>query len=323
MHAASRVAVFDIGSTSIQLLVAEVGVGTWCEVARAESVTRLAEGLVVSGQLRPPACERTLRAVRTLSVRARAMGAARQFAVGTRPFRAAADAEAFAMRLESALGGPLEILSERREASLGFAGAIRALPHVSGLVLSVDIGGGSTELVLGTGGRIVEEASLPIGAVVLSERHLRHDPPAPLELAAMEAEIGAMAREAGPIARMRDGTGALRVLIGSGGTIVTLGAMCAGQDGSRATRVHGWHLDAPVVRRAYAKLAACAAAERGALPGLDPGRAPVIVAGAAILHVLLAVTGATTLVVSDQGLRHAILDELATGAGAPRPPGVD
>lgn len=308
-----RAAVLDVGSNSVQLLVADVGDGTSRQVAAAERITRLADGLTAGGPLDPAAARRTLDAIAVFAVRARALGAVRIWIVGTRPFRLATDGEAFRVRIESEVRIPVEVLSGDREAELSFAGAVVGVGHMHGPVLTVDIGGGSTEIVSGCDGRPVERASLPIGAVVLTERYLRHDPPADDEIAALQSAVGSAVTAAPPICRAA-AEGAARVpLVGSGGTLATLGAIALGLDCYRAEVVHGSRLDRDLLRAICGDLATRTTAERCAIPGLDPDRAPTIVAGAVIADTVLGAAGAPDLIVSDQGLRHAVLHERAVG----------
>lgn len=300
-----RVAVLDIGSNSVQLLVADVMGHGWRPVAAAERISRLAAGLAPGRPLDPAAATRTLRAVAHLGARARALGARRLWAVGTRPFRMAADAATFAARLEATLGEPVEILSATREADLGFRGAVTALAGVPGAVLTVDIGGGSTEIVAGTDAEPARRVSLPIGAVVLTEQHLRHDPPGATEMATLDAAVRAEIEAAREVLTYEPA----RPLVGSGGTVTTLGAMALRLECYRPEVVHGTRIGGATLDAITGDLASRSVAERGRLPGLDPGRAPVIVAGAVIACALLRAGGATALVVSDRGLRHAVLSE--------------
>lgn len=308
----ARVAVLDVGSNSIQLLVADVAGRAWRQVAAAERITRLAGGLIHAGRFRPVAAQRTLAALRLFAARARALGAEVLSVVGTRPFRMAADAADLAARVEAAIGLPIEILSEAREAELGFAGAVAGLGCTCGPALTVDIGGGSTEIVCGRDARILERVSLPIGAVVLTERHLAHDPPSAGEVEALRAAVDEIVRGAAPLRPWREMRGGL--LIGSGGTVTTLAAMAAEIECYRPEIVHGSRLGQDSLRRLCVELAARPVAARAAMPGLDPDRAPVILAGAVIAAACVAAAASDALVVSDQGLRHGLLVTGAMGA---------
>ena len=311
-----RVAILDVGSNSIQLLVADVAGSAWTQVAAGERITRLADGLIHTGRFHPVAAARTLDALRLFAARARALGAETFSVVGTRPFRMAADAADLAGRIEAAIGVPLEILSGAREAELGFAGAVGGLGCARGPVLTIDIGGGSTEIVCGHDGRIVERVSLPIGAVVLTQRHLEHDPTTAEEVAALRAAVSAALDGAPPLRRWRGMGGG--PFIGSGGTVTTLAAVGARLECYRAEVVHGRRLTRDALEDMCVELAARTVSERCAMPGLDPDRAPVILGGALIAAEAVAAAAAEALVVSDQGLRHGLLTsrlpEMSAGA---------
>jgi exopolyphosphatase/guanosine-5'-triphosphate,3'-diphosphate pyrophosphatase len=315
-----RVAILDVGSNSILLLVADVGRETWSQVAAGERITRLADGLIHTGRFHPAAASRTLTALHLFAIRARALGAETFSVVGTRPFRMAADAAALAARVEAAVGAPLEILSGEREAELGFAGAVTGLGRTRGPVLSIDIGGGSTEIVCGADGAIVERTSLPIGAVVLTQRHLAHDPPAAAEIEALRVAVAEALDDAAPLRRWREMGGGS--FIGSGGTVTTLGAMAARLECYRPERVHGSRLTREALDALCAELVTRTVVERCTLPGLDPDRAPVILGGAVVAAAAVAAAGCESMVVSDQGLRHGVLamrlKDLPAARGGPR-----
>jgi len=310
-----RAAVLDIGSNSVQLLVVEVDGSEWRELAAAECITRLADGLAEGRALDPAACARTFEAIEVLAARARALGIVRLWAVGTRSFRLAIDGPAFAERLESAVGGPVEILSAAREAELGFEGAVIGLGCTAGPVLSVDIGGGSTEIVWGHDARPVDHLSLPLGVVVLTERYLHRDPSPPEDVRALRAVVSNAVAEARPVRRHLEGAGSRGPLVGSGGTLVTLAAMAARLDSYRADVVHGSRLTREVLGAQLADLAARSIAERSQITGLSPARAPTILAGAVVANALMDAAGENAIVVSDHGLRHAVLRERVLALG--------
>jgi exopolyphosphatase/guanosine-5'-triphosphate,3'-diphosphate pyrophosphatase len=319
-----RVAVLDLGSNSVQLLVADVGEGRWREIAVAEGITRLAAGLRPGARLAPEAAARTAASAALMAARARALGAVRMWAVGTRAFRAAADGAAFAAAVAARLGVPVEILSAEREARLGFAGVVAGLAWQRGPALTVDIGGGSTEIVRGDDGWPTAQATLDIGAVVLTERFLRHDPPTGAEVTALRAEAReTVATAADAICGAVGGMGVPGPpgvpIAGSGGTVTTLGAMAAGLDCYRAEVVHGMRLGLGDLERTCTALGRESVAARATRPGLDAARAVTILAGAVIACEVLRLVGAEGLVVSDRGVRHAVLSErtAATEAGAP------
>jgi exopolyphosphatase/guanosine-5'-triphosphate,3'-diphosphate pyrophosphatase len=312
-----RAGVIDIGSNSVLLLAVETGGAGWREIAGGERITRLAAGLANGRRLDAAACRRTLGAVVAFCARARAVGVEHLWAVGTRPFRLAEDGPAFAARIVDATGVAVEILSEAREAELTFAAAVAGLQRTRGAVLSVDIGGGSTEIVFGRDGQPLDRASLPVGALVLTERHLCSDPPAPAEVAALRAAVSAEVAAASPIGR-RAAADDTSAIVGSGGTLTTLAAIRAGLTRYRADVVHGSRLDRDELQALAADLARRSLAERQRLPGLPPGRALTIAAGALIADAIVTAAAAPAIVVSDHGLRHGVLRErLGAQCGGP------
>ena len=210
------------------------------------------------------------------------------------------------------IAAPVDILSASREAELGFRGAVRGLAGTDGLVLGIDVGGGSTELVRGTGGEAVDRVSLPVGAVVLSEAHLRHDPPLTAEIEALRCAVASGLASASPVSGH---DGPPPIVVGSGGTMTTMAAMARSLDHYRPQVVHGSRLSSDVVRAQVAELARRSVAERLSITGLDPARATTILAGALVVEAVLEAIGAPSIIVSDHGLRHAVLCEKAYDSG--------
>jgi exopolyphosphatase/guanosine-5'-triphosphate,3'-diphosphate pyrophosphatase len=250
--------------------------------------------------------------VRAFAARARALGASHLWAVGTLAFRRAVDGPAFAAELAAEIAAPVDILSADREAELGFEGAVSGLAGTDGLVLGIDVGGGSTELVRGTGGAVVDHVSLPVGAVVLSEAYLRHDPPLTDEILALRRAVASGVAAASPVSGH---DGSPPTVVGSGGTVTTMAAMARSLDRYRPEVVHGSRLSADVVRGQVAELARRSVAERLSIAGLDPARATTILAGALVVEAVLEAIGASSILVSDHGLRHAVLCEKAYDSG--------
>jgi exopolyphosphatase/guanosine-5'-triphosphate,3'-diphosphate pyrophosphatase len=312
-----RVGIIDIGSNSVLLLAVETAGREWRELEGAEHITRLAAGLTGGARLDAAACGRTLEAVAAFCARARALGAEQLWAVGTRAFRLAEDGPAFAARVEEATGVAVEILSEAREAELTFAAAVGGLDRVRGPVLSVDIGGGSTEIVFGQDGRPLVHASLPLGALVMTERHLRSDPPTAGEVAALRAAVSDALAVAPPLGRRR-AAGDTGPIVGSGGTLTTLAAMRAGLTEYRGDLVHGSCLSRDELHAAAADLTRRSLAERRELAGLLAERARTITAGTLMAAAVVDAAQAPAIVVSDHGLRHGVLRE-RLGAAAPSP----
>jgi exopolyphosphatase / guanosine-5'-triphosphate,3'-diphosphate pyrophosphatase len=305
--AVQRVAAVDIGTNTTLLLVAEAAGGALRPVCERATVTRLGQGVDATGRLHPDAEARTLACLARYADEARELGAFPLAAVGTSALRDAEGGGPFLDRAEALLGARPRVLSGDEEARLTFAGALSGL-DLEGEVAVLDIGGGSTEWVVGTrsaeGVRVHATHSANVGAVRLTERFVRADPPTPAEREAMRDAT----REAlGPFAG-----GPLRgELVGVAGTITTIAALSLGVHPYDGARVHGARLGRAEVEATLDRLAALPLAERKQLPGLDPARADVIVAGGELLNAVLALCAAKALYVSDRGVRWGLAAEQA------------
>jgi exopolyphosphatase/guanosine-5'-triphosphate,3'-diphosphate pyrophosphatase len=301
-----RVAAIDCGTNSIRLLVADLptaGDGPLTDVVRRMEIVRLGQGVDRTGRLAPEAIERTRAALADYAAQIAALGADRVRMVATSATRDAANAEAFHDMVVRTLGTAPEVVSGDEEARLSFAGAVLGLPpDTAAPYLVVDIGGGSTEFVLGHGG--VEHAvSVDAGCVRMTERHLHDDPPTPVQVRAAEADI-----EAAVDAALRVVPAATaRTLVGLAGSVTTVTALALGLDAYRPDRIHHARVDRASVARVTDNLLSMTRAERLALPVMHPGRADVIGAGALILRVVMQRCGADAVVASE----HDILDGIA------------
>jgi exopolyphosphatase / guanosine-5'-triphosphate,3'-diphosphate pyrophosphatase len=295
----------DLGTNTVRVLVAEANpttglVSLWAD----QAVTRLGEGLAARGTLAADAVERTLAAVRRYRDRALALGAREVLLVATAAARQARDRSAFLARLQAEPGIHPRIVSGEEEAGLTLLGASWGLGTADGIFALLDIGGGSTELVVAEAGRTLAAVSLRLGVVQLVERFFPSDPVQPSELAACRAYVDARFRE-----EAWSRIGALRParLVATAGTPATLAVLDLGLSTYEPARVHGHRLAADAIARLTAELARMPVAERARLPGLEPGRADVIVPGAVVLAAALAGLGLSETTVSDAGLREGIL----------------
>jgi exopolyphosphatase / guanosine-5'-triphosphate,3'-diphosphate pyrophosphatase len=214
------------------------------------------------------------------------------------------------------LGVRPRVIAGDEEARLTFRGALSGLT-VRGRLLVFDVGGGSTELVIGDAAgttRPESRVSLDIGSVRLFERHVHSDPLRPAELAAIEADIAVQLTSGAPLLRLSEGVSV--TLVGVAGTVTTLKALELGLPAYDSAQVHGAVLTLSAVEALCAKLASLSLAERQQLPGLQPKRADVIVVGALIVRDLLRRAGATETIVSDRGVRFGLLDALISGMKA-------
>jgi exopolyphosphatase / guanosine-5'-triphosphate,3'-diphosphate pyrophosphatase len=296
-----RVAAVDIGTNSVLLLIVEDAGGKLVRLHDACTITRLGQGVDESGVLADEALERTLACLESYAAVIRESQVERVGAVGTSAMRDARGGDRFLAEAERLLGVRPEVISGAREAALTFDGALAGL-ELAGRVAVFDVGGGSTEVIVGElapdGPRIESAVSLDIGSVRLTERHVKSDPPAPSELAAVRADV----LEA--LATAPDARGL--PLVGVAGTVTTLAAVARGIEPYDGSAVHGLRLARVEVGALAARLAGTPLAERRALRGLEPARADVIVAGATIVDAVCGWAGASALVASDGGVRWGV-----------------
>jgi len=280
--------VIDVGSNSVLLLTVALDVGGRARQRDAAlATTRLGTGLEVGGPLDRAACTRTRDAVVALAARARSHGASRLWGFATGAARRARDGSDFAIELAQAAGCPVAVLSGDEEAALAYAAIRHACAAQARTLLAVDVGGATTELTLGRGEAIQGVASLPLGALALTER----DGDVAAEVARVLADEPLLAS-----ARAADA-----VVAASGGTATALAALDLGLETYQPARVHGHSV-------AAASLAAIARRARADLPGvLDEGRARILPAGALVLARVARAAGADALRVSEHGVRHGYL----------------
>jgi exopolyphosphatase/guanosine-5'-triphosphate,3'-diphosphate pyrophosphatase len=293
-----NLAAVDIGTNSVRLLITDAA---GQQLERHMQITRLGQGVDVTGRLHPDALARTLAVLDEYGQLIRRYGATRVRAVATSAARDAANSGEFFSAAERALGARPELLSGEDEAALSFAGATVGLDPADGPFLVVDIGGGSTEFVLGS--RAPEGLiSLDMGCVRMTERHLKSDPPTQQELEACAADVRAnlgRVRRALPVERARR-------MIGLAGTITALAYMQRGLDHYAPELTHRSLLGRADVEQLFERLASVdVATRRGML--IEPKRAEVIVGGVVVLREILREFGIEELMVSESD----ILDGLA------------
>ncbi len=295
-----RVAAADIGTNSTRLLVAEVAAdGTVDEVERLLEITRLGEGVDASGTLGDIPMGRVTAALERSAARARELGAEHALAVATSAVRDAANRDDFLARV-AASGFEPRLLTGEEEAATTFAGVCSRAPgddavSVDGTLI-VDVGGGSTELVLGAAGGVVWSRSLQAGCVRMTERFLGEGVVAERDLEACEAAIDEL------LEVPREVAGAAQRAIAVAGTATTLAAIANG--GYAADAVHGAQITREQVRELQGRLAAMPLARRCEVPGLEPARAPVIVAGLVVLGRVLDRFALVEAIVSERDILH-------------------
>jgi exopolyphosphatase/guanosine-5'-triphosphate,3'-diphosphate pyrophosphatase len=308
-----RVAAVDCGTNSIRLLVADVADdGTLREVDRRTTIVRLGQGVDRTGELHPDALARTFDATREYAQAVRAAGAQEVRFVATSATRDARNRQAFVDGIVAELGVAPEVVSGDEEAALSFRGATGAVSASHpGPFLVVDLGGGSTELVLGTD---APEAalSMDVGSVRLTERHLRSDPPTAAEVAAARADVRAALDAAAAVVPL----GRTTTLVGLAGSVTSVTAFALELPSYQRERVDGAQLSVEQVLDACDRLLHMTREERLALGFMHPGRADVIGAGALIWGEVVArvrdevaaAGGDLTAVVTSE---HDILDGIA------------
>jgi exopolyphosphatase/guanosine-5'-triphosphate,3'-diphosphate pyrophosphatase len=299
-----RVAAVDMGTNSIRLLVAAPADGDVVEIARDMVITRLGQGVDRTGRLAPQALRRTMDVLERYSRRARALGAERIRVGATSAVRDSADRRLMEAEVARITGGPPEILSGEREAELSFLGATRGLDAPPPFLV-FDIGGGSTELALGTEG-VEAAASVDVGSVRITERVGPADPPGPHDLEAMRRlAVAALAEASEAIPPGRAAT-----VVGVAGTTTTVQAIALGLDRYDPEAIHGTILSRQAVAEVLERLAAMTTAERRALPVMAPGREDVIVAGTVILAGILDRWRAGSCLVSERDILEGLAIEM-------------
>jgi exopolyphosphatase/guanosine-5'-triphosphate,3'-diphosphate pyrophosphatase len=276
-----RVGVVDIGTNSTRLLICDVAPdGSVTELDRRSEVTRLGEGVDVSGLLQKAPVERVFRTLQTYAEALQAARVGHTTAVMTSAVRDASNGGQFAEEVRRRFGLAARTLSGDEEADLTFHGAMSEGRHrAQGPGVVIDIGGGSTELMVGQGGEMTFHVSLQIGVVRLGERHIHTDPPAPEELQAIAADAqGAIVEGLAASSR-----GAVHWAIAVAGTPTAAAAIEQELDPYDPARVHGYQLELGSCELLLARLAAMTEDQRRAVVGLHPDRAPVIVPGLIIL----------------------------------------
>jgi len=297
---ASPVAVIDIGTNSVKLLVARVQSGRVHPLHFDRATTRLGASLVRTHRIDNAAELRTLRALKRFTADARRLGAGDVIAVGTHAFRAAHNGREVAKRLERATGLRVSILSGSEEALAAFRSARAHLRRRLPVTVMLDVGGGSAELVVARADRVLRARSLPLGALHLTGLHLTTDPIDAGEFTALVRDATTrLARAWSPFA---DTPAANMALVVSGGASTTALAMAHHARGSSG----------PTLTRADLEqiLDACLSrtiAQRMRLPGLPADRAEIMPAGVAVVLALLRVCGKRSLTVNDGGLREGVL----------------
>ena len=307
----TRVAAVDLGTNSTRLLVADVEGDRLEEVTRRLTITRLGEGVDERRRLLPVPVARVRNCLAEYRRELEELGAERTLAIATSAVRDAENGEAFLGEIEWSYGFTTRLLTGEEEAAMMIRGVTAGRPPLDD-VLVVDIGGGSTELVLARDGAVASATSLDVGCVRITERFLGSDPPTPPELAAAGAYVRSLLPELN-----------VSSAIGVAGTVTTMATLDLGDAEYDPARTHGHRVSLSSVETQLERLAALTNAERLEVPGIEPGRAPVIVAGLVVLREVMTAYRLTEIEVSERDVLHgaafaaAELPEPEEGAAPP------
>lgn len=310
----TRVAAIDCGTNSIRLLIADIDRGNGptklTDIVREMRVVRLGQGVDATGELAPEALERTFAAAADYAEVIREYRAEKVRFVATSATRDARNRQVFVDGIRGLLGVEPEVISGDEEAALSFAGASSVLP-MSGAdrVLVVDLGGGSTEFVLGDQNGVIAAKSVDIGCVRLTERHLTSDPPTAEQIAAAEADVDAAIAEAGLDVPLERST----AVVGVAGSVTTITAHALKLPEYLPAAIHGAELSIGTIGDAASDLLGMTRARRAELPYMHPGRVDVIGAGALVWRRILTRMGELTAgeVITATASEHDILDGIA------------
>ena len=302
----------DIGTNTLRLLVAEIGPGSFRELYSDRRITRLGQDLDRTGSLSPDARERSMDALVVFAEAIRRHEAIHAVAVGTSALRNAQNSAEYLIEVKKRTGLAIRVITGEEEARLTLLGVARALsdvPQKDGLPASsfvIDIGGGSTELIMTTPDLALRSASLPLGAVYLTERFIKHDPPSLDEITLLRRAIKESLEEhSAGITPDPDA-----VFVGTAGTITTLAAMDQRLAQYDPDTINRYPMARTSIDAIVVKLCTSTLAQRRSFPGLEQGREDIILAGAVVTQEIMKRFGFQTMIVSDWGLREGIVLDL-------------
>jgi len=301
----SRKAIIDIGSNSIKFFVGELAEDkTIKTVLDTNDIARLGEGLDATGLISDEAMERNVASVAAFAAKAKELGADQIVSVGTMALRKAGNSDIFVKKVKEACGVDVNIIPGEEEARLSYLAILSGLPLDKDANLVVfDTGGGSTEFIFGKGTEMIKRFSVNLGAVRITENYLKSDPVTPDEVKAAIAQIDKEFAEAGVEGRPKQ-------LVGMGGTVTSMGAVKHKMVKYDPAVIQGSKLLKKDIEDQIAEYSKRTVEQRKELPGLQPKRADVILAGACILKVITDRLGADGLTISDRGLRHGLAFDL-------------
>lgn len=304
-----RVGAIDCGTNSIRLLIADIENGKLTDVIRQMIIVRLGEGVDKTGEFSPAALERTFAAVDEYAKLIELHKPQRLRFVATSASRDVSNRDVFVAGIKARLGIEPSVISGDEEARLSFLGATAdlvndATPPASPYLV-VDIGGGSTEFVLGTD-KPVQALSTNVGCVRMTERHLVGDPPTAEQIAAATKDVDAAIEQAAKVVDLASA----KSLIGLAGSVTTVAALALGLKAYKSEVIHGSRITAAQVHKVATELLAMPRAQRAELGPMHPGRIDVIGGGALVLDRIMQKTGINEVVVSERDILDGIARDL-------------
>jgi exopolyphosphatase/guanosine-5'-triphosphate,3'-diphosphate pyrophosphatase len=307
----------DLGTNSTRLLIAEVENGRTLTRKRLTRITRLGKGVDEHKFISEPAMKRTARALSSYKESMVEYGVECYRAVATSAVRDAANRDWFVQKIYESSGVRVDVISGQEEAHLSFLGATSEMgERLKEGILVVDVGGGSTELILGDEGGIRLSASKDVGCVRMSERFLKSDPPTEEEIARMMEHITITLQD---VAQRAKAIG-FNLMMGTAGTITNLSAVNMGLPRYDPDKIHLSRLTQEEIRKIFYHLASLAVAQRKKVVGLESKRADVMVGGTGVVLAIMEMLGMDELVVSEKDILDGIVLELSR-EGSPTKPG--
>jgi len=304
-----RSAFIDIGTNAILCLIADIrDTGRFRVLDDLADIARLGEGVDQTGLIGAAGEERAMAILARYRARCNDLGVEEIVAVGTSALRDAKNSDQVRARIRAALAIDIQVITGAEEARLSFVAVQRGLSLVGHELLVIDIGGGSTECILGNDSGVTRALSIDVGSVRLTERFLHSDPVRPEEVTAMSAAVES---ELADIAKEIPCQDSSLTLVGIAGTFTTLAAIERKLARYSHSQVHGSVLTLAEVKRQVAMLQAKSVAQRKQIVGLEPKRADVIYAGAFLIEKIMESFGVRQVIVSDQGVRYGLLHEAA------------
>ncbi|HEX9273221.1 MAG TPA: Ppx/GppA phosphatase family protein [Candidatus Binatia bacterium] len=304
---ARRFAFIDIGTNTILCLIAELkNDGSFDILDDLAEITRLGQGVHQTGRISPEGEERSLKVLQRYLERCKRLNVEEIIAVGTSALRDARNSAEVRARFKKQLGLDVRVISGDEEAAYSFLAVQKGLPLNRRELLVVDVGGGSTEFIRGNAAGVVEAISINVGSVRLTEQFLRSDP---VQTEECEKMVVAIEKKLTRLPNQWLKDNSILTLVGIAGTFTTLSAVEKKLVCYTHGEVHGSRLTLTEVRRQVALFQGKTIMERKAIPGLEPKRADVILAGACLIERIMTLFHSERVIVSDQGVRYGLLHE--------------